>query len=50
MVLAGGAVAYCVYRRLGLRFLTRSWFDLHVIWATSLILVGAIGVHSALGV
>ncbi|TIO11153.1 MAG: hypothetical protein E5X89_15430 [Mesorhizobium sp.] len=48
MITAGGALAFVVYRWLGLRFLSKSWFDLDVIWALSLVLVGAIGVFSAL--
>jgi hypothetical protein len=48
MVTSGGAIAFAVYRWLGLRFLSRSWFDLDVIWALSLMLVGAIGVTFAL--
>jgi hypothetical protein len=49
MMAAGGTVAFCIYRWLGLAFLSKSWFDLDVIWALSLILVGAIGINSALG-
>jgi hypothetical protein len=41
MILAGGCLAWLVYRYLGLRFVSRSWFNLDVIWAVSLILVGA---------
>ncbi len=37
---SGGALAFGVYRWLGLKFLSRSWFNLDVIWALSLILVG----------
>ena len=48
MFIAGGAVAFSVYRWLGLRFLSKSWFDLDAIWALSLMLVGAIGVGAAL--
>ncbi|TIM97434.1 MAG: hypothetical protein E5Y59_21050 [Mesorhizobium sp.] len=48
MITAGAALAFGVYRWLGLRFLSKSWFDLDVIWALSLVLVGAIGVFSAL--
>ncbi|MCF6112908.1 hypothetical protein L2331_23900 [Mesorhizobium muleiense] len=48
MITAGGALAFGVYRWLRLRFLSKSWFDLDVIWALSLVLVGAIGVFSAL--
>ncbi|MCR9256714.1 MAG: hypothetical protein NXI16_11560 [Alphaproteobacteria bacterium] len=42
MTLSGGGVAVLVYRWLGLKFLTRSWFNLDVVWALSLILVGAV--------
>ena len=30
------------YRHLGLRFISRSWFNLDAVWAASLILVGAV--------
>ncbi len=49
MSLAGGALAAGVYFWLGLRFLARSWFNLDVLWALSLVLVGCIGVGTALG-
>ncbi|WGD56491.1 hypothetical protein QA641_05345 [Bradyrhizobium sp. CB1650] len=42
MIGAGGCLAWLVYRHLGLRFVSRSWFNLDAIWATSLILVGAV--------
>ena len=42
MVAAGGCSAWLVYRYLGLKFLSRSWFNLDTAWAFSLILVGAI--------
>ena len=42
MVSAGGCLAWLVYRHLGLRFVSRSWFNLDAIWATSLILVGVV--------
>jgi hypothetical protein len=42
MVGAGGALAWLVYRYLGPRFVSRSWFNLDVLWAASLILVGTI--------
>ena len=41
MITAGGFLAWLVYRYLGLKFLSRSWFNLDAIWAVSLILVGA---------
>jgi hypothetical protein len=36
-----------VHRWLGLKFLSRSWFDLDVAWALSLVLVGALGLWAA---
>jgi hypothetical protein len=42
MITAGGCAAWLVYRYLGLKFLSRSWFNLDAAWAVSLILVGAI--------
>lgn len=43
MILAGGALAATVYFWLGLRFLSKSWFNLDWLWALSLILVGVLG-------
>jgi hypothetical protein len=40
MMVAGGLLAWLVYRYLGLKFVSRSWFNLDAIWASSLILVG----------
>ena len=42
MIAAGGVFAWTVYRYLGLKFVSRSWFNLDAIWALSLILVGAL--------
>lgn len=42
MVSAGGCLAWLVYRYLGLKFISRSWFNLDAVWATSLVLVGAV--------
>lgn len=42
MIAAGGCAAWLVYRYLGLKFVSRSWFNLDTSWAVSLILVGAI--------
>nr|WP_249142166.1 hypothetical protein [Bradyrhizobium diazoefficiens] len=51
MISGGGLLAWLVYRYLGLRFVSRSWFNLDAIWATSLILVGivALGFNLASG-
>jgi len=40
MLAGGGILAWLVYRYLGLKFLSRSWFNLDSTWAVSLILVG----------
>jgi hypothetical protein len=42
MIAAGGCLAWLVYRHLGLKFVSRSWFNLDTAWAASLILVGAV--------
>lgn len=40
MMLAGGALAAGMYFWLGLKFLSKTWFNLDVVWALSLIAVG----------
>ncbi|MFD1580128.1 hypothetical protein [Ramlibacter ginsenosidimutans] len=47
MVLAGLAMAWAVYRYLGLQFLRRAWFNLDLAWAGSLVLAGAAGLWMA---
>ncbi len=47
MALAGSVLAGLMYFWLGLKFLTKAWFNLDVVWALSLIVVGAIGVATA---
>jgi hypothetical protein len=42
MIAAGGFLAWLVFRYLGLKFVSRSWFNLDATWASSLILVGAL--------
>lgn len=42
MIAAGGYLAWLVYRYLGLKFVSRSWFNLDSVWAVSLVLVGAV--------
>ena len=42
MVAAGGLLAWLVYCHLGLKFVSRSWFNLDASWAFSLIMVGAL--------
>ena len=48
MVAAGGFLAWLVYRYLGLRFVSRSWFNLEATWAFSLMLVGGISLAISL--
>lgn len=47
MTFAGAAIALFVYNWFGLKFISKSWFNLDLIWAFSLIVVGAFGVYSA---
>jgi hypothetical protein len=47
MTFAGGLLAAGMYFWLGLKFLSRSWFNLDVVWALSLIIVGGIGILTA---
>ncbi|WP_439687734.1 Arginine/ornithine antiporter ArcD [Cupriavidus oxalaticus] len=42
MIATGGMVAWLVYRYVGLKFVSRSWFNLDVAWALSLVLVGGL--------
>lgn len=46
MIVSGGIVAFAVREWLGLRFISKSWFNLDMVWALSLILVGAVGLTS----
>jgi len=47
MTVAGGIIATVIYFWLGLKFLSRTWFNLDLIWALSLVFVGAVGIYSA---
>jgi hypothetical protein len=48
MITVGGSAAWLVYRYLGLKFVSRSWFNLETLWALSLVLVGSIALVFAL--
>ena len=48
MIAAGGVLAWLVYRYLGLKYLARSWFNLDVAWALSLVMVGALSLAISL--
>ncbi len=47
MVLAGIAMAWAVYRYLGLAFLRRVWLDLDLVWGASLVIAGLAGAAMA---
>ncbi len=47
MMVSGGLLAFGVYHWLGLKFLSKSWFNLDLIWALSLILVGLVSLFFA---
>jgi len=47
MTLAGGLIAIVIYLWIGLKFLSKTWFNLDLIWALSLVIVGSIGIYSA---
>lgn len=48
MMLAGVAMAWAVYRYLGLRFLRSAWLNLDAVWGASLVIAGAAGAAMAL--
>jgi len=48
MMLAGVAMAWAVYRYLGLRFLRRAWLNLDAVWGASLVIAGSAGIGIAL--
>lgn len=47
MTITGGLVAAIIHFWLGLKFLSKTWFNLDIVWALSLILVGALGIYGA---
>lgn len=49
MALTGGIIAFAVHRWFGLTFISRSWFNLELLWALSLVAVGVFGLHAAMG-
>jgi hypothetical protein len=48
MILTGGLIAVLVRAWLGLQFVSRSWFNLDVVWAASLVAVGGLAMTTAL--
>ena len=49
MVATGGAIAWAVYRFVGLRLLSRVWINVDLVWALLLVLVGVASTLSAMG-
>ncbi|MEJ6707462.1 MAG: hypothetical protein QNK92_01315 [Amylibacter sp.] len=47
MTVTGGIIATIIYFWIGLKFLSKTWFNLDIVWALSLILVGAFGIYAA---
>jgi hypothetical protein len=47
MIATGGVLAVLVHAWLGLRFVSKSWFNLDALWASSLIAVGGIALVAA---
>jgi len=48
MIAAGGLAAWLVYRHLGLKFVSKGWFNLDATWAVSLMLVGGLALAFSL--
>ena len=46
MSVSGGVMAVGVYHWLGLKFLSKGWFNLDLLWALSLVLVGGVALVS----
>lgn len=47
MTISGGIIAWAVYTWMGLKFLSKSWFNIDLLWALSLIAVGLFGIWTA---
>lgn len=48
MTAVGGFIATIIYFWLGLKFLSGTWFNLDIVWALSLVLVGCFGIFSVM--
>ena len=49
MIVSGGLLAFIVHGWLGLKFISQSWFNLDLVWAFSLVLVGGIALAGIAG-
>lgn len=48
MVAASATAAWLTYRYVGLQFVSRSWFNLDTLWASSLMIVGGIALAASM--
>ena len=48
MIVGGGVMALLIHDLLGLKFLSKTWFNLDLVWALSLVLVGGLALWWAL--
>ena len=48
MIVAGGTMAWLVFRHLGLRLVAGSWFNLEAVWASSLVFVGGLSLGGSI--
>jgi hypothetical protein len=46
MIASGGAIGFAVHEWLGLRFISKCWFNLDIVWAASLIIVGLVSIFA----
>jgi len=49
MLVSGVAIAWLVYRYLGVQFVRRAWFNLDIAWGASLVVAGGVSVLMAMG-
>jgi len=49
MLVSGIAIAWLVYRYLGVQFVRRAWFNLDAAWGASLVVAGGVSVAMAVG-
>jgi len=48
MLVGAAIIATIIYFWLGLKFLSKTWFNLDVLWALSLVVVGVVGIFNAM--
>ncbi len=48
MIFSGGVIALVTYYWLGLRFVSKTWFNLDIVWAISLVIVGVTAIFTSM--